>query len=333
LRKNPANGFLICNGAAFDEKDVLWVSNPSNRDSSLVARTKGETWINLRIPARGGKIVVDENNYKWIITPQSNSIGIIVYDDNNTPTNRFDDRYKILNTAEGQGNLINNNVVSLALDKDGEMWIGTTQGICVIRNPSRIFGSPGEFDSERLIITQGNNTDYLLGDEVINDIEIDGGNRKWIATRRGVFHITDNGDSILRRFNAENSPLLDNLVLTVGISPTSGEVFFGTQEGIISYRGDATEPVSNFDNIKLFPNPVNSGYTGAITITNLKDNTLLKLTDLSGQLVYEGKSNGGTFIWNGKNLNGERVSSGVYFVFVADDKVEETNIAKILFLK
>jgi hypothetical protein len=333
LRKNPANGFLICNGAAFDEKDVLWVSNPSNRDSSLVARTKGETWINLRIPARGGKIVVDENNYKWIITPQSNSIGIIVYDDNNTPTNRFDDRYKILNTAEGQGNLINNNVVSLALDKDGEMWIGTTQGICVIRNPSRIFGSPGEFDSERLIITQGNNTDYLLGDEVINDIEIDGGNRKWIATRRGVFHITDNGDSILRRFNAENSPLLDNLVLTVGISPTSGEVFFGTQEGIISYRGDATEPVSNFDNIKIFPNPVNSGYTGAITITNLKDNTLLKLTDLSGQLVYEGKSNGGTFIWNGKNLNGERVSSGVYFVFVADDKVEETNIAKILFLK
>jgi len=333
LRKNPANGFLICNGAAFDDNDVLWVSNPSNVDSSLVARTKDESWISLRLPARAGKIVVDENNYKWIITPQNNSIGIIVYDDNNTPNLRFDDRYKTLTSTEGQGNLINNNVVSLSLDKDGEMWIGTTQGICVIRNPSRVFDAPGEFDAERLIITQGNNTDFLLGDEVINDIETDGGNRKWIATRRGVFLITDNGDSILRRFNAESSPLLDDLVLTVGISPTSGEVFFGTQEGIVSYRGDATEPTSNYDNIKIFPNPVTSGYTGAVTITNLKENTLLKITDLSGQLVSEGKSNGGTFVWNGKNLNGERVSSGVYFVFVADDKVEETNIAKILFLK
>lgn len=333
LTINQANSFLICNGAAFDQNNNLWISNPSNKDSSLLVRTATDQWKKFKLDAQAGKIVVDKNNYKWIITPQSNTIGIIVYDDNNTPFNTFDDRSQSLTSSEGAGKLINNNVISLSLDKDGEMWIGTTQGVCVIRNTRKVFDNPDEFDAERLIITQGNNTDYLLGDEIINAIETDGGNRKWIATNRGVFHITENGDSILRRFNSDNSPILSNLIFNIGIAPNSGEVFFGTQEGIISYRGDATEPKNTFNNIKVFPNPVTSGFEGNITITNLKENTLVKLTDLSGQLVSEGTSFGGTFIWDGKNLNGERVSSGVYFVFVADEKVEETNVAKILFLK
>ena len=333
LVKNPSNGFLICNGAAFDNNDHLWVANSSSRDSSLVVRTKEEQWASLRFGSRAGQIVVDENNYKWVVTPLDNGTGIIVYDDNETPLNPFDDRSKRLTSAEGAGNLINNNVVTIAMDKDGEMWIGTTQGICVIRNTSRVFDAPGSFDADRLIITQGNNTDFLLGDEVINDLTVDGGNRKWVATRRGVFHITENGDSILRRFNGSNSPLLNDLVLSIGIVPNSGEVFFGTQDGIISYRGDATEPKDNFKNIKVFPNPVRSGYKGLITIEGLKENTLVKITDLTGQLVSEGFSEGGTFTWDGKSLNGQRISTGVYLVLVADNNVEETDVAKILFLK
>lgn len=333
LVKNPANGFLICNGVAFDKNDHLWVANSSSKDSSLVVRTKNEQWASLRFGARAGQIVVDENNYKWVVTPLDNGTGIIVYDDNETPLNPFDDRSIKLTSAEGNGNLINNNVVTIALDKDGEMWIGTTQGICVIRNTSRVFDEAGSFDADRLIITQGNNTDFLLGDEVINDLTVDGGNRKWVATRRGVFHITENGDSILRRFNSSNSPLLNDLVLSIGVVPNSGEVFFGTQDGIISYRGDATEPKESFKNIKVFPNPVRSGYEGLITIEGLKENTLVKITDLTGQLVSEGFSEGGTFTWDGKSLNGQRISTGIYLVLVADDKVEETDVAKILFMK
>lgn len=333
LSVNPGNNFLICNGAAFDQNGHLWVSNSSSKDSSLVVRTSENVWKSLTLKARAGQIVIDDNNYKWIVTPQSNSIGIIVYDDNNTPLNQFDDRFRELTSTEGNGNLINNNVVSLALDEDGEMWIGTTQGICVIRNTRNIFDGNGSFDADRLIITQGNNTDFLLGDEIINDITVDGGNRKWIATRRGAFHITENGDSILRRFNESNSPLLSNLILTIGIMPQSGEVFFGTQEGIISYRGDATQAKETFNQVKVFPNPVPSGHEGPITITNLKKNTLVKITDLTGQLVSEGRSQGGTFIWDGKNLNGESIYSGIYLVLVADEDVEETNVAKILFLK
>jgi len=341
LRKNPANSFLISNGAAFDKNNNLWISNPSHPDSNLSVRTPDGKWKAFRLVMNGsvsnikgtGKIVVDKNNYKWIITPLSNTIGILVYDDNNTPLNEFDDRYVEITAKEGSGKLINNNVVSITMDKDGEMWIGTTQGLCVIRNPNRVFDGPGKFESDRLIITQGNKTDYLLGDEIINDLKTDGGNRKWIATNRGVFLISKNADSILMRFNTDNSPLLSNLVYTVGIQPNSGEIFFGTQEGIISYRGFATDPKENLDNIKVFPNPVRSGFTGYITITNLKENSLVKITDLNGQLVSEGRSNGGTLIWNGRNLNNEQISSGVYLVLVADETAEETNVAKILFLK
>lgn len=337
LKKNPApptgNGFLICNGAAFDNNNNLWVANPSNRDSSLVVRTTTGKWARIGLRARAGQVIVDNNNYKWIVTPQTNSYGIIVYDDNNTPDNLFDDRVKELTSSVGNGKLINNNVVSIALDQDGEIWIGTTQGICVIRNPRNVFEQNADFDADQLIITQGNNTDYLLGDEIINSIAVDGGNRKWIGTRRGAFHITENGDSILRRFNEGNSPMLSDLIQSIGIMPNTGEIFFGTQEGIISYRGDATESKENFNNVKVFPNPVRSGYEGSITITNLKEKTLVKITDLTGQLVSEGVSEGGTFVWDGKNLNGRSISSGVYLVLVADKDVEETNVAKILFLK
>jgi len=341
LRKNQANNFLISNGAAFDNNNNLWISNSSHPDSNLSVRTPDGKWKAFRLVQNGsvsnikgtGKIVVDKNNYKWIITPLSNTIGILVYDDNNTPLNEFDDRYVEITSKEGSGKLINNNVVSLSLDKDGEMWIGTSQGLCVIRDPKRVFDGPGKFESDRLIITQGNKTDYLLGDEIINDLKTDGGNRKWIATNRGVFLISKNADSILFRFNTDNSPLLSNLVYTVGIQPNSGEIFFGTQEGIISYRGFATDAKENLDNIKVFPNPVRSGFEGFITITNLKENSLVKITDLNGQLVSEGRSNGGTLVWNGRNLNNEKISSGVYLVFVADEKAEETNVAKILFLK
>ncbi len=334
MRRNQGNNFLICNGLAFDNSNNLWVSNPSNRDSQLLVRNANNEWKAFSTPIGGlGKIVVDKNNYKWIILAINNTAGILVLDDNKTPLNALDDKIVGLSSLEKEGKLINNNVVSLALDRDGEMWIGTTQGICVIRNTKKVFDAPGSFDADRLIITQENNTNYLLGDEKINDIVVDGGNRKWIATNRGVFLVSQNGDSILQKFDKLNSPLLDNVVQSIGIDPSTGEVFFASNSGIVSYRGFATSPKDNLEQIKVFPNPVRSGYKGNINIINIMENSLIKITDINGQLVSEGRSNGGSFTWDGNNLNNERVSSGVYLVLVASTDGLETNVAKILFLK
>jgi hypothetical protein len=144
--------------------------------------------------------------------------------------------------------------------------------------------------------------------------------------------ISEDGYTVLRNFTTANAPLLSNNVMEIGIDESNGEVFFGTEKGIISYMGDASTGASEFGKIEIFPNPVKPDYNGNVSIRGLIDNCVVKITDIAGNLVYETTSNGGFANWNGNNFKGKRVATGVYIIFASSKDGEKTYTGKILFI-
>jgi streptogramin lyase len=312
-------------GITFDNSGNLWITN-ARSSKVLAVKTPKNKWYSYTINSLKntetiGDIIVDENNFKWITLGKSS--GIVVFDDNNTLDNAFDDNSKWLTFP-------NNVTVSTAVeDKKGYIWFGTEEGIYVNFQPHKIFTSSTA--GERIVVSDGTFAENLLENEKILAIAVDGADRKWITTEgAGVFLVSANGKEQLEHFTAENSPLLSNNVRTVAINQNTGEIFFGTDKGIISYKGTATETKKDFSEVLVFPNPVPEGYAGNIGIKGLVDNSNVKITDLQGALVFENEANGGQFVWNGLNFEGQRVVTGVYLVFVTNKDGEQTMATKIL---
>jgi ligand-binding sensor domain-containing protein len=277
------------------------------------------------------EIIVTQSNHKWVVLPNGN--GLFVFDNNQTIDNENDDQYKKLNIVDENGKIITNRINSIAEDLNGEIWLGTDQGIIVYYNPSNVFGDD-LFYARRIIVTIGDATDYLLKSEVINSIAVDGANRKWIGTESsGVYLVSKDGTEELNHFTEENSPLLSNRIYDVEINHESGEVFFATDKGLVSYRGTATMGSDEFRDVYVYPNPVRETYSGDITIRGLVSDVNVKITDISGNLVYETTAEGGQATWNGKNFDGKRPSTGVYLVFCTNDDGSKTYISKLLFIK
>jgi hypothetical protein len=160
---------------------------------------------------------------------------------------------------------------------------------------------------------------------------VDGSNRKWIGTEKGgVFLISADGSQQIQNFNIDNSPLLSNTIFSIAINSESGEVFIATDEGLVSYRGDATDGTDVYGKVYAFPNPVRPNYTGPIAIKGLLRDADVKITDIAGRIVYQTKANGGTAVWNGNDFNGERARTGVYLVFSTNSDGTQTNVTKIM---
>jgi ligand-binding sensor domain-containing protein len=236
---------------------------------------------------------------------------------------------------DASGVSLPNDIHSLAFDRDGYLWVGTTEGVLVSYNPSRVLET-SEFYMQKVKIpdvVEGLAV-YLLENETVSSIAIDGANRKWFGTQRsGTFLQSADGSTQIKHFTKSNSPLPSNNVQSIGIHPKTGEVFIATDKGLVSYRSDVTEPTSKFGKVYAFPNPIRPDYDGIITITGLVDKTIVKITDVSGNLVYETESLGGQATWDGKNRYGDRVATGVYLYFCADKQGEESAVGKILFIR
>ena len=172
-----------------------------------------------------------------------------------------------------------------------------------------------------------------MGTTHITDIEIDGGNRKWLATANtGIFLLSANGTEIIANYTTDNSPLLSDVILDLEIDQTTVEMYIVTDQGLISLRIDATQGERNYDNVKVFPNPVLPTYDGMITIQGIKYDSDIKVTDVSGNLVYKTTSNGGTATWNGKTLDGKRASTGVYLFWTSPNEGKGRKVGKVVFI-
>ncbi|MFI5132920.1 MAG: two-component regulator propeller domain-containing protein [Chitinophagales bacterium] len=321
-------------GLAFDKENNLWISNFAAAQPLLVRKNDG-TWKNFSTPFSlnqnsMSQIVIDDNNYKWIISPTGN--GLICYDHGSSIDNTNDDRWKIYSGGAGNGNLPNNNVLCIAKDKNDFIWVGTTDGIAVIQCPQDAFTSSG-CEAILPVVPQGSFAGYLFKGQEVRSIAVDGADRKWVATKDGAFLISDDGEKVIYQFTEDNSPLLSSDVKKITIDGKTGEVFFATFKGICSFRSTATEGGETNSNVLVFPNPVPPDYSGTIGIRGLVNNAIVKITELDGKLVYQTRALGGQAVWDGKDYKGRKISSGIYLVLVSDDGRTEKTVTKIVFIR
>lgn len=329
-----SNNRIQISDIKFDNNNNMWGLN-SQVERPLFVKKADDSWYSFGMnqDINGlyfDELIIDQENKKWGIIVNG---GIFVYTDNNTISNFSDDSYKILNTNIGNGNLPSQNVLAISEDLDGEIWIGTDKGVAVFYYPELVF-SGYNFDAQQILIQEGDYGQYLLSTEKINCITIDGANRKWIGTEAaGLYLLSKDGIEQIHHFTKTNSPLFSNKIVDITINNQNGEVFIGTDKGLISYRSDATKGEENQGTTYVFPNPVRENYRGNIAINKLVNNAQVKITDISGNLIFQTTAQGGQANWNGLNFNNQRVGTGIYLVFSTDEQGFEKMTSKILFIK
>ena len=314
-------GAIQVYGTDFDNYGNLWVGN-AYAENPLSVRMSDGTWKSFSCGSEAKyqpiKDVMVDNVYGYIWMAVKGK-GILVYDNNQTPLDNSDDQYEMLTIVDGDGALPSDEVNKIVVDRDGEVWIGTDHGPAVIYNIQGIFDGNGSFDAQQILIDQDGVIQLLLENENIVDIVVDGGDRKWFGTSSGgLFLMSEDGTQMIHSFTEDNSPLFSNQIISLAMNEETGELYIGTQRGIMGYKGEATEPESTFDQLIASPNPVRPDYDGYIAVNGLKEDSDVTITDAGGNVVYRTTSKGGQFIWTGNTLAGERVKSGVYYIFAAD---------------
>ncbi|MCX6182987.1 MAG: T9SS type A sorting domain-containing protein [Bacteroidetes bacterium] len=329
-------GTVLVTGLDFDTNNNLWALNSGMLgfpvDEPLHLFKNGQ-WTGYKIPALTSnasvliKLMIDSDGNKWMIKTKTNFGAVVVKE---STGGNFNVRHFSIN--EGSGKLPSEKVNDIAQDKKGKIWFATDQGVAVLDFSSDMYKSNVSYDVQQVLIQEDGVWHHLLESQRVTAIAIDGGNKKWFGTEgSGVFQLSEDGSKQLQHFTKENSALISDNILDIAIDDVTGEVFFGTDRGIVSYRGTATEGEDYNGIVYAYPNPVTHDFTGTIGIKGLVKNAFVKITDITGTLVYETRAEGGQATWDGKR-NGERVQTGVYLVFISNDDGTETAVTKILFI-
>ena len=322
-------------GLAFDSKGNLWVAN-TGAPNLLSAMEPNGTWHSYNL---GGSLsgidistlLIDHNDYKWIIRRNGE---VIVFNDNGTLSNPTDDQAVNLNSATGSGKLLGS-VSCLTVDSKGNVWAGTDKGPCLFDDTKKIFNG-GNFDATQVRVPRNDGTnqyDFLFdGSNVLSMAAMEGTHQIWFGLESGVYLMSfESKPKEIHYFNTDNSPLLDNAVTTMAIDK-SGEVFFGTGSGVISYRGEYATPEPEISDVIAYPNPVRPGYNGFVGIKGLVANSLVRITTVDGAFVTQLISEGGQAVWDCTTINGEKVEPGVYLIFVSTKQGTDKFATKILIM-
>jgi len=327
--------YIRVSGLTYDNNDNLWVLNQAS-DYPLNVLQKDRNWISYTLSGiasnqKTSQILYTKSGNIWL---ELYNKGFVALDFNNTVDDQTDDFYKLIIPYD-EGERIGSIYYCATEDKNGDIWFGTNEGVGVFYSENEFKND--YFKATRIKLTAELNdslvTNYLLAEENVLCIAVDGGNRKWIGTASsGLYLMNEDGTEQLAHFTTENSPLPSNKITSIAIVPNTGEVFIVTSKGIVSYMSDANEATEEFENVYVYPNPVREDYEGEITIAGMVYQTNIKITDLTGNIVYETKSEGGRATWDGRNFSGQRVATGVYLVFCTTEDAKKTFITKILFI-
>ena len=321
----------------FDRQGNLWVLNEGTEVPLKMLDAEG-TWHTfpldgLGVNTRFARVLATQSDQIWVLLAAGG--GIMVLSTNGTPADPSDDDVRYLGQKEGEGGLPSSFVYSIEEDLDGEIWIGTLQGPAVFYQPQALFEGEG-FDAQQILIEQDGNFQFLLETEMVQDIALDGGNRKWIATiNSGVFLLSPDGREQVAHFTAANSGLPSNEVYDIAIDQESGMVYFATPQGVTSYRGDATNfrPELDGGGLRVFPNPWRSEYAPNVTIDGLAFGSEIHVVDASGARIRRLESAGGRAVWDTNDDLGRPVPEGVYFLLAGESAGKSGASGKMVILR
>ena len=341
---------LICD-IDFDNKGNLWVVYLKEKQweedkicmlpGSKLGTDNVSDWVGFNFGTFGlsyfSKLYVDDRYA--VVIPNVWTTSMCILDYNGTPEDKSDDRQTIVSSYVDQdGRRFEiGYIYCMKKDMDGRIWVGTNTGIGIINDLSDAFD--GQLVVNRVKVARNDGTnlaDYLLDGLVVTSLDFDGANRKWVGTQTsGLYLVSADGSEILANYNAENSNITDNEIGNVVCDKNSNNIYVGTRKGLFVYASDAVWAAPDYSNVYAYPNPVRPEYTGPVTVTGLMDNSLVKIADAAGNVIYSGYSNGGMFIWNLTNMQGARVNTGVYYVLASQsvDGKKEGCVTKILVVR
>lgn len=328
---DPSYKSVRINGAVFDKIGNLWFNN-SRVENAIKVKKAGGGWQSYSIKdfvsdtdQDYGRMVIDKNGTKWFTSTLN---GLIGFNENTTP------KFKKAFSPDDSGNAFLQNASAVAIDNRNQIWIGTLGGLRVLPSVDRFLGEDIELETNSIIIMEDGLAQELLYEQFITDIAVDGANNKWIGTANaGVFLLSPNGQETIYRFTRENSPLPSNIINDIEINNNTGEVFFATDAGLVSFKGTATKGNDDLSQVYVYPNPVRPEFYGTVKIANLINKANVKITDIEGNLVYEATSEGGTLEWDTKAFGKHRVASGVYMIFISSEDGTETKVKKVMIVR
>ena len=325
---SPSYIDIRINSPAFDKDGNLWVTNAFVNRAIKVLRSNGQ-WQSYSLAGiaptvatgRYGPMAIDKNRTKWV--PSIND-GLIAFNDN------YNNKFIVINTTNG--NLPDNDVRCVAVDNRNQLWIGTFAGLRTLSVDR--FISSDELTTNAIIIQEGDLAQELFYQQTILDIAVDGANRKWVSIADGgVFLVSPDGQQTIYRFTKNNSPLPSDNINDIEIDGASGEVFFATDKGMVSFLGTSTKPSDSLGDVYVYPNPVRPEFLGTVKISGLTDKANIKITDIEGNLVHETTSSGGTIEWDTKAFGKHKVASGVYMIFVASQDGTDSTVKKVMIIR
>lgn len=333
-------------GTSFDKEGNLWLLNSQAPTQSIIEYTKDNKWVSHSQPTLMKldddkfknkslgylrNIIFDNRGLMWFVNAHWTIPSFYCYQTSNNAIKGY------TSFTNEDGVTINATYVNcIAEDNNHDIWIGTNAGPVLLTKE--------QMNNDNSILTQvkvprndGTNlADYLLSDVNISCIAVDKANRKWFGTtNNGVYLINSDNIQQLQHFTSTNSPLLSDNIESIAINDENGLVYFGTDKGLCAYQSTASSINEEMtkDNVWAYPNPVSPEYTGNITITGLSLNANITITTSNGVLVNKGTSNSGIYTWNGCDLKGKRVASGIYMVMTATENGEKGCVCKIAIVR
>lgn len=331
LEAFPSSTTVRVDGTVFDQAGNLWVTNSLSADALKVFKTNGQ-WSEYNMNGlynnvgkfNLGRMTIDKNGTKWMTTRDE---GVIAFNES------YGNLFKTIKATPDTGNLPNINSRVVAVDHRNQLWIGTNNGLRVLPSVDSFMAS-AQMIAEPIIIIEDDLAQELLYEQFIRDIVVDGANNKWIGTLdAGVFLVSPNGQQTIYHFDTSNSPLPSNVINDIDINGTTGEVFFATDKGMVSFKGIATDASADLNNVYVYPNPVRPEFSGTVKVSGLLDKANVKIADIEGNLVYETISEGGTIEWDTTAFGKYKVASGVYVIFISAEDGSETKVKKVMIVR
>ncbi len=323
--------FIVITGFAEDSKGNIWAINLNAADSKSLYAFTQDSMYSFRNPleqhsgfSEVENLVIDQYGTKWYTLGNEGSIGLFYFNEKGTFNDATDDVYGYITTSKG---LTSNAIFSLAIDRRGDLWVGTSLGVNIITNLNTVLSST----NPQLRISSS----FSVRQQTINSIAVDPLNQKWLGTNQGLFLLSTDGTQLLAALDTKNSPLLSDQIESLAIDEQTGRVYAGTASGLTSFDTPSILPVESFNGLTIYPNPlVITDGSKLATIDGLIRNTDIKIVTVSGKLVREFSSPGGrTAFWDGRDNDGNLVSSGVYIIIAFDQEGNNVETGKIAVLR